>query len=72
MSREPVDASHNDAESALSDHDLDGVVGGGGGILGNHRGGPSLCVHGAAHAHGQCPGPNIGGVGGDGGRVGGP
>ena len=30
MSREPVDASHNDAESAsaLSDDELDGVVGG--------------------------------------------
>jgi len=78
MLRDPVVSSNNEAESALSDDDLDGVVGG----RGTH-----VCVHGNSRAHGNCPGPNMGpdlgnvgnvgngwngGNGGNGGRVGGP
>ena len=54
MSREPVDASHNDAESALSDDELEGVVGG---VPGGDR--PHFCSHGQRNAHGNCPGPGI-------------
>ena len=41
MSRNPFASSNNDAESALSDDDLDGVVGG-------NRG---RCIHGSTTAH---------------------
>lgn len=61
MSREPVVSSHHDADAALSDDELDGVVGGRG---------TRTCSHGQSAAHtyfdppGQtvttknCPGPD--------------
>jgi len=42
MSRDPIVSSNNDAESALSDDELDGVVGGRG---------TKTCSHGSTTAH---------------------
>ena len=66
MSREPFassnnDAENTDAESALSDDDLDGVVGGRGNTRGDPLAQPIKCVHGQSSAHpmtgGTCTGP---------------
>jgi hypothetical protein len=60
MFREPFASSSKDTESALSDDELDGVVGGRGGILG-----APVCQHGRTSNHnippaqggGTCSGP---------------
>jgi hypothetical protein len=64
MSREPVVSSYNDAESALSDDDLDGVVGGRDPSRTPTLGG-QVCIHGRSSSHsisaaaggGTCNGP---------------
>jgi hypothetical protein len=46
MSRDPIVSSNNDAESALSDDELDGVVGGRDPVLGL-----PVCTHGRTAQH---------------------
>jgi hypothetical protein len=61
MSRDQLASTNNDTESALSDDDLDGVVGGGSQPLSSALDGIKFCEHGKTAPHsiagGTCTGP---------------